>query len=279
MFDRLVEVLGNSHFEAYIGGPLAGVVAGIIFANLGRSSQNTSNSTPPQEILIRVVHDEQASNERPRRQARQSSQDDNGWIILVAILGIIAVFLFAAYLPQISFAVATIIMTIGAFTFTSLFTSILSGRFRTLAWWSQAVFPAAASAICFYLAAKVEQSIHPDAVVYARALIGDGPLTFQKILDGTFTFAKNIRSEYFQWMALQMTAFIMILFAALTALLQCLHYIALSNLRYSNHSLWRSLAKKTIRFNSAGSVVTLAVFLVIAWLLTSGHIFRFLQVS
>lgn len=273
MFDKILEVLGNSHFEAYVGGPIAGAIAGIIFANIASPPSGSASAAGPREVIIHITQGEARSR---GGQPRQDGSDGSK-VIAVALVGMLAVFLFSAFLPQIAFMLAACIATVAAFSITSMVSSLILGRFNTVAWWSQTVFPAVASGLCFYLSIMIESSVSPELVQYAKRLLGDGPITLTHIANGTAVFVKNVNPEYFKWTALQMAAFVMTSFATIIAALQSIHYVALSSLRSSQGNAWRILAARTIRYSGAGSIVTGLLFISLAWLLASGRVYAFLQ--
>jgi hypothetical protein len=158
-----------------------------------------------------------------------------------------------------------------------LLVTLISGRFNTLAWWSHSLFPAAAGLACFPLAYSVEKSIDPQVIQFAQNLVDTGQLSISRIISGATTFATQISSEGFKWMALQMTAFMMTLFASFFALMQCIYYAALSNLRGGGSAFWLSLVRGTARYSGLRTVASGSVCLLLAWFLASGRAYQFLS--
>jgi hypothetical protein len=56
--------------------------------------------------------------------------------------------------------------------------------------------------------------------------------------------------------------------------MQCIYYIALINFRDSGSDLWRSIAALTAKFRGIGSLVYSLAFLIAAWYLASGDVYR-----
>lgn len=277
MLDRLLAVLTDPHFEAYVGGPLMGVLAGSLFASMGKSPSTSMGHVAPKDIYIQIHQRTSTVNNYTARNTHSDQSSNGGEIFAIGLIGIVAVFLFTAYLPEFSLGLYFIITTVSAFTLTCLLVTLISGRFNTLAWWSHSLFPAAAALACFPLAYSVEKSIDPQVIQFAQNLVGTGQLSISRIISGATTFATQISSEGFKWMALQMTAFMMTLFASFFALMQCIYYAALSNLRGGGSAFWLSLVRGTARYSGLRTVASGSVCLLLAWFLASGRAYQFLS--
>ena len=269
MWEKVVSVLGNSHFEAYVGGPLISILFGFVFAYLARPP--VGGNPAPNVVFVQLF--QPAANNAGN--AQTATKSDNSGLIAFALIGIVAVFMFAAYLPQISFALYTVIATIAAFTFTSLIATIIFGHFQTFAWWSHALFPVLASAISFRIAYNVEQSIDPALVQYAQSLIGNEALTVSSIINGAITFFKQVHPDYFIWMISQMGALMFTMLAVLFAFFQSVHYIALSHTPANPSIFWVGLVNLTRHYRGIRTVFAGAGFLTFAWLLTTGRVQQF----
>ena len=269
MLDKIVEILGNSHFEAYIGGPIAGVVASLIFAGFSKSPQTQHANLSPHILHIQIAAP--ASTQQVQVQSKSNS------LLPAMMIGAVLAFLFVAYLPTIASALYFFIAMITTFSISSSVLAVAFGQFNTPAWWLHTIYPTFSAAGSFYVAAMVERSISTEVVAFAKSLLGDGHLTLAAIFNGIYVFFTQVNAAYIQWLTFQMAAFFMAALVAVTALFQCIHYIALANMRSSNSILWRALVVKTYHFSTIKSALNGAVFLAIAWFLASGRAFAFFR--
>jgi hypothetical protein len=184
-------------------------------------------------------------------------------------------FLFAAYLPQVSFALCFFITTVATFSVASCLLGWFSGQFNTIEWWQQTIFPFFVSLGSLAVAVKAEQAISVDVVSLAQGLLQSEHFTMRHFLNAAIAFYKDINNEYMQWLGYQMLAFILVLLSALGAFLQCIHFISLANARSGDNDIWAKLVLRTIRFRGMRSILATATLLLLAWLCASGEIYRF----
>jgi hypothetical protein len=285
MLEALGSVLGNSHFEAYLGGPMVGVIFACIFSALGNRPPSGSDQgqQSPQEARDRI--DDRGSRRSTLRvkevhhhhyhRAGTNSNDDAPAIFIVAGLALlVALFLFAAYLPQIAGTLYFVITAVAMFSLTASLLACLTGQFNTPEWWMLSIFPSVASVGCFWLTVIAYQSISPDVVAYAQSLLGNSPMSFSVVINSALKFFQSIKSDYVHWMLFEMLAFMCIAVCALIAFLQCVHYVSLSNTRVEGSSMWRALTLWTKRFSGMGTIIFVAVFLAAGWLLATGGMYQ-----
>lgn len=285
MIQKILEILGNSHFEAWVGGGLMGVIYGQLFNVFGKyNDQNLILSTgeSPREIQkkIRVqqtlLGSHQVHHHHYHHVRNSSGQHDDAslFFIVSAIILSVVLLIFAAYLPQITEALYFSIVTISAFSLTAAISSGLGGRYNSIEWWLYTIFPALTSVVCFYVVSIAHQSISPDVVEYAHGLIYNQPLTLSTLITSAITFLRSINNKYVLWMIFEMLAFVFITIATVVSSMQCIYYIALINFRDSGSNLWRSIAALTARSRGVGSFVYSLTLLIAAWYLASGAVFR-----
>lgn len=277
MSHPLLEVLGNSHFEAYIGGPVAGVIVAAIFSGFGNPPNNGSGGQTPGNTYIQIVNRYEGKSQASQINTHTSKNGDASPMIGAGLIFLLFGFLFAVYLPQISLSLYFAITSVATFSITTCLISLLSGRFNTFAWWQYTIFPTLISFGCFYVAMIAEKAVNIEVVNFAQLLLGAGHLTLANLINSTFIFYKNLNNDYVQWLGYQMAAFIFVSFSAIEVFLQCLHYVALSNARTGNAPRWSKLALRTGRFSGIGTVMTSIVFLTLAALFASGEAYRFLH--
>jgi hypothetical protein len=273
MFERLLDVLGNPHFEAYVGGPIVGVLVSLIFASFGNRS-SSSNGQSPQDIYVEII--ERRFHERPARRGNAQGQNngDGGAAMGLALVGLGLCFLFVAYLPKISFGLCFFITSVSAFTISTCLLGVVFGQFNTFNWWRHTIFPSAVSIVSLYSVVRAENAIDINVVNFAQGLLGNGPLTFVRIIDSTVSFYKSLNDAYVKWIFYQIAAFAFSLFASLEAFLQWFHYIALANSR-DGSAAWATLAIRTSRFGSLSAIFTAILFSALAWLCASGMAYSF----
>lgn len=279
MLETILEILGNSHFEAYVAGPIVGAAVGCLFTALGNRPPE-EHARAPQEARERIYFlQERTSVHHHHHYSGGAKSSDDGAAAFVAIgmALLIATFLFAAFLPQIVSALSFLISGAASFSITTLFLASMTGRFNSAAWWQHAVAPLLISVGCFYVAAIATQAISPSVIAFAQSLLGEGALSVSLVIKASFAFFKQMRNDYLQWMMYDMLAFVCITMCALVTLLQCVHYVALSNTRASNSAGWRNLTLWTIRFGRTRTVVFTVALLMAGWFLASGGMYRLIH--
>ena len=274
MLDKILDVLGNSHFEAYVGGPIAGIIAALIFSWLNSQSNPGGAAQNPRDIFIQVNHQHNHSSGE-RRNASGNETDDASAVIGIGLLGLVASFLFIAYLPQISLTLYFCITSVCAFTLSSCVIILATGRFNGADWLRYTVVPSLLSLGGFCVAVQAERAISPDVINFARSLLGDGKITLTLVLNGAIAFYRNISNDYAKWICFQMAAYLLVTFSSLTAFLSWLHFTALANARASAGAYWIKVALSTRRYSRVGSTLVAMIFLCAAWLCTSGVAYRF----
>lgn len=291
MLDRLFDVLGNSHFEAWVAGGLTGALYANIFdAFKKKPPQERSREESPSEAEARLREQRQRERPAPREVVREvhhhhyrggpaAGGDDSAAVILFvgAVLLIVGTFAFAAYLPRISETLYFSVTTIAAFSFFSSLLAALGGRFKTAEWWLRGLGPGVLSLGCFAVAETAERAINPEVVAYAQQLQAGHPHTFGGYVAAAMQFYRSINSEYASWMLFIMLAFVLVVACALICCVQCVHFIALANARDTDTSWWRSIVWATRKVSGPGWLVFGAALLVGAELLASGTVYQWLH--
>ncbi|WP_261798520.1 hypothetical protein [Burkholderia pseudomallei] len=285
MLDKLLEVLGNSHFEAYLVGPLLGVLFGVIFNALGKRPGPDNADSTPRDVKREIDEYRQRSSEKQSvhhhhhyHGARSSSNDDGGAVIFLAGFAMVVVlFLFAAFLPQIAGTLYFFNTTVAMCCITAALLACLTGRFNTSDWWLQAVFPAIVSTGCFWLTIKARAAISPDVIVYAQSLLADKPLNVGTVLNAAVKFFTSLRNDYVQWMLFDMLAFVCVITCAIFAFLRFVFYVSLSNAREGNRGVWVWLALRTEKFGGIGSAFFVAFLFIFGVFLAHGDVYQLLH--
>jgi hypothetical protein len=288
MLEELANVFGNPHFEAYVAGPLIGTIFACIFATLGTRppSGGKESRLSPQDAREQIedYRDQRRRNNvrdvhhhHYHRDGSKSSDDGSPIFIAMGIALLVAMFLFAAFLPQIAFALNCFISGVAMFSMTTSLLAWLTGQFNTVDWWRHSIFPFVVSVGCFWITVQANQAISPDVVVFAQRLLGDNPMSVSLVISGSFKFFRVLGNEYVHWMIFDMLAFVCISVCAMVTLLQCVYYVALSNTRSSGGAGWQTLTLWTERFSGTGTVVFVSVLLVAGWFLATGGMYRLIH--
>lgn len=285
MLEKLLEILGNSHFEAWVVGGVTGAIYGQIFGafgNRGGDAKTQQSDESPLEIqrqirerskqpVMREVH-----HHHYHHNGRSSNNGDDAFPIFVitGLVLLVALLMFAAYLPQIADTLYFSITSIAVFSVAAGVSAALSGRFNTAEWWLHTIAPALTSMGCFWVTTIAHAAISPDVVSFAHGLIANQPMSFKTVLGGAFTFFRSINNEYVLWMTFDMLAFIAVLVSAVICAMQCVYYIALANFRDSGGSGWRKVVTMAQGPSGFGSLFFAWFLLFVAWLLASGEAYR-----
>jgi hypothetical protein len=287
MLAALGNVLGNPHFEAYWGGPLAGVILACVFAGLGKrppSGSNQSHQSP--RDAQEKIHDR--DQRRPQKnitvhhhhysqQQANSGDDGPGLFVVAGIVLLVAMFLFAAFLPQISDTLYFFITAVAMFSMTASILAFLTGQFNTMEWWQHAIFPFAISIGCFWLTVQAYQAISPEVVAFAQSLLGDRPMNLGLVISGAFKFYQVLGDGYAQWILFDMLAFICISICAVAALFRCVFYVALSNTRSDRGTGWHRFALWTEPFSGTGTAIVMIVLIIAGWYLATGRMYQLIH--
>jgi hypothetical protein len=276
MFSEIVDVLGNSHFEGYVGGPIAGVVASFIFSWLNAPPNSGNGAQRPRDVYIQINNHYRSESGERRNSATNNGSDDASAAFGIGLLALVASFLFVAYLPQISFALYFSITMVCTFIVSSCLLFWASGRFDASIWLRYTLIPLLLSLAALGIAMQAKHAITPEVINYAHNLLGDGKITFALVLNGTFTFYRNISNEYAQWIIFQMAAFFFVVLSSLIAFFAWLHFTALVNVQASDTRFWRRIVVATHRYSGMSSTFLAAGFLTFAWLFASGEAYNFL---
>jgi hypothetical protein len=285
MLEMLISILGNSHFEAYVAGPLLGLIVGCIFSALGTRppSSSVESRLSPQDTLERIELNQERLRRRNVRDVHhhhyhrgdgKSSDDGLPILIVIGFSLFVAMFLFAAFLPQIAFSLYCFISSVAMFSMTASVLAWVTGQFNTIDWWRHAIFPFVVSLGCFRITVLANQAISDDVVVFARKLLGAGPFSLAVIINGSIKFFRALDDRYVHWMIFDMLAFVSISLCATIALLRCVYYVALSNARVSGREFWGGLALLTKRFSGTSTMIFVSILLLASWFLASGSAYR-----
>lgn len=275
--EQLSEILGNAHFEAYVGGPLAGSIVGLIFAAFGSHPPPGSAAGFPAQTRINIDNRQAITHIHHHQKVTRTDDDASGWIIGFGLLGMLATFMFAAYLPEIALGLSVFVAFVAMFSITLSACALVSGQLNGWVWWQHIILPLLASTVAFIIIIKANSAIYPSVVSYARSLISGDALTLAFIMKGALTFARQINSEYMQWMGFIMLAFVCAAISVLYAFFQCVHYVALANAQHSSSPAWENLVSWTMRVSGWKSAVTPMLFLCVGWLAATGQLYAFLH--
>lgn len=285
MLEKLLEILGNSHFEAWVVGGVTGAIYGQLFNAFGKRDQSTSrqqSEESPQEIQRQMREQRRQPSVREihhhhYHHGRNTSNGGDPFPIFFVFAGIallVSLLFFAAYLPQIADTLYFFVTTIAVFSVAAGVSAALGGRFNTTEWWLHTIAPAVTAMGCFWVMTIAYAAISPDVVNYAQKLIANKPLSLATVLGNAITFFRALGNEYVRWMLFDMLAFVAVLMSSVICAAQCVYYIALMNFRDSGGKGWRIVVNVTAPLSGFGPLLFAWVLLFVAWFLASGGAYR-----
>ncbi|MFY3081028.1 hypothetical protein ACOTF2_13310 [Achromobacter xylosoxidans] len=270
MLDRFIEVLGNSHFEAYVGGPIAGVVAAFLFQGFGGGSAKSENRLAvPLPVNI---------YEFRSTVLREQGKPDNGFAFGAMIAGVLIAFLFVALLPALTDGIQLLNVATLVFGLTSAMLGALNGWVRSIQWWLLAIFSSMIAAVCFVLIGMAFDAIHPDVIRYAQNSFNANSDRLSHIFSAAFDFLKAVSPEYWRWMVWILLGFCLVVICSISALVRIIHYLALSKIAAGSSShWWIAVAVRTRSYGSLKHLSFMVGALVIAYWLITGGAYRFMR--
>lgn len=282
MFDRLLNVLGNSHFEAYVAGPIIGAIVGIALGALarGRTDANPPNATrTPAAVRDELLFKQP---ERPQQQEvhrhhyHDQKQSDDAFpvfVLIASVLVFIGCLLFAAHLPVIADSLYWLTASVACFAIAATVVSLFGGLFATPVWWWHAVIPVVVSLLCFYIVTIAHASITPEVIHFAQGLLGARPLSLQTLISSGMAFVKGIGMAYVNWMLFEMIAVVVLFVISLISAVQCVYYAALANLLNAAGGFWKRIFLVTAWVDGIGAKIVIWLGLPLAWFLASGRFY------
>lgn len=273
MLNGFFELFGNAHFEAYIGGPVAGVLAALLFQGFGGgNSQNQAGAAAPSPINVYDFRKQFFLSHS------RGGQQGDGIEAVALIAGALVAFLFLAFFPTLTAAIQFLNMTTLVFGVVSAFLGAWHGWMRSLQWWMLAVFPCVAAFACFVLIGMAFEAIDPRLIGHAGDAFHANSDRLSSILQATYQFVLAIPLEYWRWMSFIILGVFLIGACSVFALLRLLHFLALSKVAAGDHnSRWTSIAIRTRSYGSLRDMVVVIGFLIIAYWLVSGKAYLFLR--
>jgi hypothetical protein len=270
MFDRFIEVLGNAHFEAYVGGPIAGVVAAFLLQGFGGGSAKSENR-PAEPLPVNIYKFRSTV-------LYKQGQSDNGFAFGAVIVGALIAFLFAAFLPALTEGIQLLNAATVVFGLTSAVLGALNGWVRSMHWWLLAIFSSMVAAACFVLIGMAFDAIHPDVVRYAQNSFDANSDRLSHIFSAAFDFLKAVSPEYWRWMAWILVGFFLVIMCSISATMRIVHYLALSKIAAGSSSQWWvAVAVRTRSYGTFKHLGFMVGSLVVAYWFITGGAYRFFR--
>ncbi|UVH55948.1 hypothetical protein NWF24_24325 [Variovorax paradoxus] len=283
--DTVAQVLGNPHFEAWVAGPLMGVIAALVFAAVikpprrrddDKRNQGVRKSSPKtneRESLLSEVHHHHHHHVKLVR----ADDDSSGMVVLFAtgIVLTVGLLLFCAYLPLVAGALYFFISSVAVFCITTLLVMLLSGRFGFLEWFNHAFFSFLIAVGCFYVVWLARTSISDQVVAVAQGLLNHSPKTIGSVVAAGWNFFQRINSVYVTWMLFEVAAFALTLLCTVIVFARTLHFVALMQMDPASiGGTWEIWARRTQACAGLTGALLVTGLFVVAWLLASGTVFQ-----
>jgi nitrogen fixation protein FixH len=283
--DTAAQVLGNPHFEAWVAGPLMGVIAALVFAAVIKPPRHRDDD--PRSRDARASSQEKNDRDSPRSEVHhhhhhhvkfvRPDDDSSGAMVLFAtgLVLIVGLLLFCAYLPLVAGALYLFISSVAMFCATTLLVMLLSGRYGLLEWFNHAFFSFLIAVGCLYVAWLARTSISDQVVAVAQGLLNHSPKTIGSVVAAGWNFFQRINPAYVTWMLFEVAAFALTLLCTVMVFARTLHFVALVQIDpASNGGAWKALARRTQACAGlTGGLLTIGFF-VAAWLFASGTVFQ-----
>lgn len=274
--EEFFAVLGNSHFEAYIGGPIAGVIAGILFSSSGGPGSPSGGKGPPggpgnPNVQHHHHHHYHYQNHPAcRGTAPPASDSSAAFLAAAAVLVILATFVFVAYVDHIAWIVYTVNATLAWFSFAATVITLGSRQLHRVSGFRLTTWPCIVSLTGFWLTNKARWAIDADVSAFARSLLNDQSFSVGGLIGRSVSFFKAVNADYFEWITHQMAVFLIVMVCCLLTAMQCVHYVASCKANSDYGPFWQWLSDRTRRFDSWSIVLLTGIFLLAAGLLSSG---------
>ncbi|CAH0270143.1 hypothetical protein SRABI70_03462 [Pseudomonas sp. Bi70] len=246
----LVDLVTNATMQAWIWGPLMGVVFGALFAGLTRQPAVGAPVTVIQttNIFIRNTVPNRASN---------GGADGMGGVLLGAVLGLIfVVWNYAVHIELVHYWLWVVFSTVLSFCLTVSFVSLVKGQFTSGSWGVYVATPLVLLAGCGYVIDLAKTVFDPQLTQLA--------LQYNFLKFYTTALSPYGRSLMLSHVIGVSIAFLIMVFTGVALL----HYLALMNQRSLGvlHGFWVYLARITLSFSGKAWFILLAGCLLFAYL-------------
>lgn len=250
----ILDLIENATMQAWIWGPLMGVVFGVLFAGVTNSPTVNAPVTVTQTTntyITKVVVNQQ----------RSSSGDDGGGamaVLIVAGFGLVfLVWKYAIHIDLVHHCLWALLSTLLSFSLTTALVSLVKGQFTSSSWGVYIAAPVVILAVCGRLLSLAKVSFDPELTQLASQ---------HTFLD----FYVHRLSTYGQsLMIFQVLGVALIFLVMVFTGVALLHYLALMNQRSYGplQGFWMFLTGATMFFSGKMWFLVMAIVLGLSYVL------------
>ncbi|HAB02944.1 MAG TPA: hypothetical protein DCE25_08455 [Pseudomonas sp.] len=250
----MLDLIHNATLQAWIWGPLMGVILGALFAGLTSAptvnAPVTVSQTKNVYLTKVIVTDPRAS----------SGDDDKGTMVILIGAGLGLAFLvwkYAVHFDEVHNGLMGLLLTLLAFSLTTAVVSFFKGQFTSSSWALYIAAPCSILVACAALLSLARVSFDPALT----------PLATQHTFLSFYTQGLSSYGQIF--MMFQVLGVALIFLVMVFTGVALLHYLALMNQRsYSPlQGLWIFLTGLTLAFSGARWLFVMALLLGLSALL------------
>ncbi|WP_152690461.1 hypothetical protein [Pseudomonas fluorescens] len=249
----LIDMATNATWQAWIWGPLMGVVFSVLFAGL---TNQPASSAPITVVQTKKVF---VQNVNVNVNKSGSSDSEGGLVILAAgFIALIAiVWNYSIYVEEIHYWLWAVLLTMFSVSFFMVMISLLKGQFTSWSWWKYIGVPIIFLGGCGYVLFLAKSNFSPD-------------ITRMALKYKAFDFYMKGLNDYGRIFVISHVMGVAIAFVVMVcASVALLHYLALMNQRSVGalHGFWVFLTRVTSVFSDKAWFFLMGFMLLISYLL------------
>lgn len=247
----LVDLVTNATMQAWIWGPLMGVVFGALFAGL------TSQPTTGVPVTVIQTTNIFIRNTIENKRASNGGPDGIGGVFIAAGLGLLfVVWNYVIHIELVHYWLWVVLSTVLSFCLTISFVSLIKGQFTSDSWGIYVAIPLALLAGCGYVIDLAKTVVDPDLTRLALQYN-----FWEFYTKGLSPYGRSLMISHVVGISI---TFIIMVFTGVALL----HYLALMNQRSLGflHGFWVYLTRITLFFSGKAWFFLMAGGLLFAYL-------------
>ncbi|VVO11352.1 hypothetical protein [Pseudomonas fluorescens] len=248
-----MELVTNANLQAWVWGPLMGVLCGVLFAGITNPPTVNAPITVIQTKRTYITNVTTTGGS-----AGSTSGEGAGAIFFALAVGVMfLVWKYAIYIELVHYYLWMFLSTLLAFSMTTALVSLLKGQFTSASWAVFIVAPITILSGCGAVIALAKSSFDPELTQLASQ-----HTFFDFYMHSLSAYGRSLMMS--QVLGVAVTLLVMVFTG-----LALVHYLALMNQRSYGplHGFWMFLTGATLFFSGRSWLFVLAFGLVLAYLL------------
>ncbi|TFB36277.1 hypothetical protein [Pseudomonas sp. F01002] len=248
-----IDLVTNANLQAWVWGPLMGVLCGVLFA--GITNPPTVNAPV---TVIQTTRTYITNLTTKGGSSGSASGEGAGAVFFALAIGVMfLVWKYAIYVELVHYYLWMLLSTLLAFSMTTALVSLLKGQFTSNSWAVYIVAPITILAGCGGIIGLAKSSFDPELTQLASQRT-----FFDFYVHGLSAYGRSLMMS--QVLGMVVTLLVMVFTG-----LALLHYLALMNQRSYGplHRFWMFLTGATLFFSGKSWLFVLTCGLVLAYLL------------